>query len=333
MEITRRFFASEDKSRIKYNPLRNSMEEWLPSRFLTGDPYTELPKGEMRLPGKGYESLHDLHPDQFGEYGAFDRMKILGDVAPTSEEYKIWRNIARNTVTDPNLIKQMDDIEHRAQKMSSKHEFYDYRYFNNNLDIKHGVVKSWNGNIVTLANGEQLRLGGINLTQEADLSQVLQVGQKIHYSTSKDAVKRLEDGIVTNAVIYKKDGRMGVNINKTLVDLGMAERDEKDKTAIGYTANASTMQQTLGMIQEIIGHANIPFVHNKYMKIETARESFKNEHIYGTSFATWDHPIKGFVKPMINRTLGQSPLEHAAAIGSSALYFGLKQNGVKGVAK
>ena len=89
MEITRRFFASEDKSRIKYNPLRNSMEEWLPSRFLTGDPYTELPKGEMRLPGKGYESLHDLHPDQFGEYGAFDRMKILGDVAPTSEEYKI----------------------------------------------------------------------------------------------------------------------------------------------------------------------------------------------------------------------------------------------------
>ena len=261
MEITRRFFASEDKSRIKYNPLRNSMEEWLPSRFLTGDPYTELPKGEMRLPGKGYEALHDLHPDQFGEYGAFDRMKILGDVAPTSEEYKIWRNIARNTVTDPNLIKQMDDIEHREQKMSSKHEFYDYRYFNNNLDIKHGVVKSWNGNIVTLANGEQLRLGGINLTQEADLSQVLQVGQKIHYSTSKDAVKRLEDGIVTNAVIYKKDGRIGVNINKTLVDLGMAERDEKDKTAIGYTANASTMQQTLGMIQEIIGHANIPFIH------------------------------------------------------------------------
>ena len=333
MEIARRFFASEDKSRIKYNPLRNSMEDWLPSRFLTGDPYTELPKGEMRLPGKGYESLNELHPDMFGEYGAFDRMKILGDVAPTSEEYKIWRNIARNTITDENLIKQMDDIEHRAQKMSSKHEFYDYRYFNNNLDTKHGVVKSWEGNIVTLASGEQLRLGGINLNSEADLSQVLSVGQKIHYSTSKDAIKRLEDGIVTNAIIYKKDGAFGTNINKTLVDMGMAERDDKDKSAIGYMANASTMQQTLGMIQEIIGHANIPFIHNKYLKIETARESFKNEHIYGTSFATWDHPIKGFVNPMLNQTFGQSPLEHAAAIGSTALYFGLKQRGVKGVAK
>lgn len=333
MEIARRFFASEDKTRIKYNPLRNSMEEWLPSRFLTGDPYAELPKGEMRLPGKGYESLNDLHPDMFGEYGAFDRMKILGDVAPTSEEYKIWRNIARNTITDENLVKQMDEIEQRAQKMSSKHEFYDYRYYNNNLDTKHGVVKSFEGNIVTLASGEQLRLGGITLTQDADLSQVLSVGQKIHYSSSKDAIKRLEDGIVTNAVIYKKDGAFGTNINKTLVDMGMAERDDKDKTAIGYMANASTMQQTLGMIQEMIGHANIPFLHNKYLKIETARESFRNEHIYGTSFATWDHPIKGFVNPMLNQTFGQSPLEHAAAIGSTALYFGLKQRGVKGAAK
>lgn len=333
MEITRRFFASEDKTRIKYNPLRNSMEDWLPSRFLTGDPYTELPKGEMRLPGKGYESINDLHPDMFGEYGAFDRMKILGDIAPTSEEYKIWRNIARNTITDENLVKQMDDIEHRAQKMSSKHEFYDYRYFNNNLDIKHGVVKSWNGNIVTLASGEQLRLGGINLTEEADLSQLLTVGQKIHYSTSKDAVKRLEDGIVTNAVIYKKEGMFGTNINKTLVDLGMAERDEEDRSAIGYNANASTMQQTLGIFQEIISHANIPFIHNKYLKIETARESFENEHIYGNNFATWDHPIKSFVNPMLNRTFGQTPLEHAAAIGSTALYFNLKKNGVKGAAK
>lgn len=78
----------------------------------------------------------------------------------------------------------------------------------------------------------------------------------------------------------------GTNINKTLVDLGMAERDENDKSAIGYTANSSTMQQTLGMIQEMIGHARIPYIHNKYLKIETARESFRNEHIYGTNFAT-----------------------------------------------
>lgn len=324
MEIARRFFASEDKSRINYNPLRNTMPEWLPERFLTGDAYASLPKGEMRMPGKGYESIHDLHPDQFGEYGAFDRMKILGDIAPTSEEYKLWRNIARNTITDPNLIKQMDEVEERATKMSGKHEFYDYRYYNNNTIQKEGVVKSFDGNIVTLVSGEQLRLGGITLNEEADLSMFLQSGQKIHYRTSKDAIKRLEDGIATNAVIYKKEGGFGTNINKELVSAGMAERDKTDRTAIGYLANSSAMQQTLGAAQELIGHTNIPFLHNKYMKIETARESFVNEHIYGTSFATWDNPIKGFVNPALNQTFGQSFGRHLAAVGSSALYFSLK---------
>lgn len=324
MEIARRFFPSEDKSRVNYNPLRNTMPEWLPERFLTGDAYTALPKGEMRMPGKGYESIHDLHPDQFGEYGAFDRMKILGDIAPTSEEYKIWRNIARNTVTDPELIKQIDEIEERAKKMSSKHEFYDYRYVNNNVEQREGVVKSWDGNIVTLVSGEQLRLGGINLTQEADLSQVLQVGQKIHYRTSTDAIKRLEDGIATNAVIYKREAGFGTNINHELVKYGMAERDTKDKTAIGYLANASSAQQTLGGIQEIIAHTQIPILHNKFMKIETSRESFRNEHVYGTSFATWDHPIEGFIKPAFNQTFGQSFGRHLLSVGSSALYFNMK---------
>lgn len=75
MEIARRFFPSEDKSIIRYNPLRNSMPEWLPERFLTGDPFTSLPKGEMRMPGKGYETLNDLHPDEFGRYNC--QIKIV----------------------------------------------------------------------------------------------------------------------------------------------------------------------------------------------------------------------------------------------------------------
>lgn len=323
MEIARRFFPSEDKSIIRYNPLRNSMPEWMPERFLTGDPFTSLPKGEMRMPGKGYETINDLHPDMFGEYGAFDRFKILADIAPTSEEYKLWRNIARNTVQDPNLIKQMEEIQSRASKQSGKHEFYDYRYFNNNVTMKKGVVKSFSGSTVELVSGEKLNLGGINLTEEADLSQVLQVGQHINYRTSANAIKRLEDGMITNAVIYKQDFGGATNINKTLVQMGMAEKDKDDRTAIGYLANASGAQQTLGALQEAIGHANIPFLHNKYMKIETARESFMNEQVYGSPFTTWDHPIKGFVRPALNRTSSQSMLGHAIGTASAALFMNI----------
>lgn len=322
MEIARRFFPSEDKSIIRYNPLRNNMPEWLPERFLTGDPFTSLPKGEMRLPGKGYETLNNLHPDTFGEYGAFDRFKILADIAPSSQEYKIWRNIARNTVTDPELIKEMKEIQQRANKMSGNHEFFNYRYIRNNVKMKKGVVKSINGSIVELASGEKLNLGGIVLDKDADVHDVLDVGQHINYRTSANAIKRLEDGLITNAVIYDTDG-LGTNINKTLIERGMATKDKEDTSAIGYLANASAMQETLGAIQEVIGHANIPFLHNKYLKIETARESFMNEQVYGNSLTTWDHPIEGFVKPAFNRISGQSMLQHAGAVASAALFMNI----------
>ena len=328
MEIARRFFPAEDRSRLNVNPLMNNMPDWMPAKFKTGDPYAALPKGEMRMPGKGYESLNALHPDQFGEYGAFDRMKILGDIAPTSEEYKIWRNIARNTVTDPNLIKEMEDIQVRADKMSSKHEFFEYRYVKNNTAYNKGVVKSINNDgTVTLTNGEILTLAGITVSKpeeaKASLLDILSSGDHITYRTSKDAIKQLEDGIATSAVIYKDDSTpfSSQNINKTLVDLGGATRNKKDTTPLGYLSAVSGVQEVLGGAQELIAHAKIPILHNKFFRIETALESYKNEQVYGTSFSTWDHPIEGFVKPMFNQTFGQSPLQHAMAIGSVALHY------------
>ncbi len=322
MEIARRFFPSEDKSIIRYNPLRNSMPEWLPERFLTGDPFTSLPKGDMRLPGKGYETLNKLHPDQFGEYGAFDRFKILADIAPTSEEYKLWRNIAKNTVTDPELVDQMQDILKRASKQSGKHEFYKYRYIHNDVEMKKGVVKSVDGSIVELQSGEKLNLGGIKLTQDANVGEVLHAGEHINYRVNSNAVKKLEDGLISNAVIYKH-GPEGGNVNKQLISMGMAKKNEDDNSAISYLANAGAMQQTLGSIQELIAHAPIPILHNKWMKIETARESFVNEQVYGSSFTTWDHPIKGFVRPAINNTVKQGILGHSLALGSAALFLNI----------
>lgn len=287
---------------------------------MLGDPYTSLPKGEMRLPGKGYESINELHPDMFSfedGYGAFDRFKILADIAPTSEEYKLWRNIARNTITDPELIKQMDDIQKRANRVSGKHEFYDYRYIHNNTKTKKGVIKSINGSIITLVSGEQLNLAGIELNQDAEINQVLHSGEHINYQTSANAIRRLEDGMITNAVIYKTNFGISTNINKELINMGMANKNKDDTSTIGYLANASGMQQAIGAIGETIAHANIPFIHNKFLKIETARESFSNEQVYGSPFTTWDHPIKGFLRPAFNSTSKQGILRHAIAAGSA----------------
>lgn len=66
-DIIRRFIPDYKRGN-RLNPLMNNMPDWLPDRFRYGDPFTIVKNGEMRLPGKGWESLNELHPDQYGRH-------------------------------------------------------------------------------------------------------------------------------------------------------------------------------------------------------------------------------------------------------------------------
>ena len=316
MEIARRFFPSTDKSRIDYNPLVNNMPEWLPEKFRTGVAWTKVTKGEMRLPGKGYEALNDLHPDEFADengYGSFDKFKILADVAPNSSEYKIWHNIVKHHITDPELKQEIKEIEARTKRMSGSHEFFDYQYLHTNTEYNKGVVKEIkkDGTII-LANNQVLTMAGIEFNENynGEIHNFIKPGQRITYRTEKDVINDpTGDGVVRNAAVYIGNE----NINKKLMDMGVAERDMTDTSAIGNLATVSSTQETWGAVQEIIAHARIPFVHNKLLHIETPLESFISEQVYGANFQTWDHPIEGFIKPMINETMGHSLTRRAMA--------------------
>lgn len=65
-EITRRFIPERNKNTEYINPIRNTMPNWMPgSNYFTdfkhGDPYSKVPNGEERLPGEGYERLHNIN--------------------------------------------------------------------------------------------------------------------------------------------------------------------------------------------------------------------------------------------------------------------------------
>jgi len=77
------------------NPMQNDMPYWLPSKaddfytdFRTGNPFTKVEQGEIRLPGAGYESrfkeLQGLDPK---DYPDIHKYKILADVAIGSTQY------------------------------------------------------------------------------------------------------------------------------------------------------------------------------------------------------------------------------------------------------
>lgn len=333
MEIARRFFPHEDRSRVNYNPLVNNMNSWLPERFLKGDAYASLPKGEMRLPGKGYESIHELHPDQFASdgYGAFDRMKILADVAPTSEEYKLWKRIAKQTIRDEDLIEQMQEIEYRAKKAGMDHDFYEYRYINNPTQrTTDNVVEVLQDGTIKLASGMKVQMAGIKTTGEA-VSTLVKAGDKVTVRTVKNDATNVEDEVV-KALIYKDNNmpRSADNISKMLVEQGLAEKDKLDDSVLAPLATTGSVQESFGALQEIIGHAKIPFLHNKLLKIESAFESYKNEQIYGSSFQTWDNPIESFIKPQLNEQFRKGPLEELASIYGWKIFKDTMANGSTG---
>ena len=322
MEIARRFFPSEDKSRVNINPLRNNMPDWIPDSYHYGDPYTNIPKGEMRLPGKGYESLNQLHPDQFGEYGAYDRFKILADIAPNSTEYKTWKSIAQNTVEDPNLRTKMEDISVRVAKMSGNHEFFNYNYIHTNTKYEKGIVKAFNNGQIILQNNKVLTLAGVITNQNADniLAHLLTPGEKINYKTYKNNKVDKNGQSIVEAVVFGGD-KHHLNINQQLVEQNGGEKNKEDFSPLAVAGNQSGMQEVLGAIQEVVAHAKIPVLHNKFLKIETPFESYKSETYYGSNFKTWEHPIKGFIKPAFNEQSGKSLVNEALSLGYAYLHF------------
>lgn len=93
-EFFRRLYPNE-QTKDFYNPLANTQPSWMPGpndrseNFRQGDPYTLVPRGEERVPGLGYETIHpELKGVSPEDYPVSHRVKILGDLAPYSREYR-----------------------------------------------------------------------------------------------------------------------------------------------------------------------------------------------------------------------------------------------------
>jgi len=64
-EVLRRYIPHKRNQIQVYNPIRNTMPDWMPGKdyyidFQHGDPYTTVVMGEARLPGPSYETVHDV---------------------------------------------------------------------------------------------------------------------------------------------------------------------------------------------------------------------------------------------------------------------------------
>jgi hypothetical protein len=145
-ELFRRLLPHRRRQIEEYNPIRNTMPEWLPGSgdrsadFLHGDPFIKIQEGELRLPGEGYAArfpeLEGVHPK---DYPLIHQFKILSDIAPYSQKTKIlsaqlMSQAKLGQLSDYELGLFKQTREQQSQKKETK-SFFDYEVLSDDPDV------------------------------------------------------------------------------------------------------------------------------------------------------------------------------------------------------
>ena len=310
-DIFRRFIPDFKRGNM-LNPLMNEMPDWMPDRFRYGDPFAAIKEGEMRMPGKGWESLNELHPDQYGRYGAFDRFKILADIAPFSPEYKMWREIAKKTVTDPGLKEEMADIRSRVSQQGKQHDFFNYNVVGKSLDYENVEVSEVLGYGKFRSGSTIYKMAGARVLSNENQSMTDMLGKYLHQGMTVTVAKDSNDAYQTNNDADKSTNVAvyidGENLAEQMISQGDAARKKGDTSTPAVLGRLSSFQKLIGYGSELVAHADLPWLSDQWLRVRTPLESYQAEQVYGTPYQSWEHPIDTFLEPAMERAMHQSSI-------------------------
>lgn len=321
-EIGRRFIP-EYRRNIRVNPLLNTMPDWLPERLRTGDPYSSIPYGEARLPGRGYEALNNLHSDIFGIYGSYDRYKILADVAPNSPEYKVWKKLAMSTVKDPALKEDMKKIQQRVSEQSQQHDFYPYRILGKGIDFQDAIITEVNNDGTFRIKGSDAlyTIAGVDFAQKhtspndyqkkaenqingkAAMNEYLHPGQTVtlavddnpYHQENPDAQNSI------NAAVYVDGESISQELLKNHPEV--VSRKTDNLNAADTYAMSSSLQRLFGGAAELVAHMDLPLIHDRWLRVRDPLESYEAEQVYGTPYQTWSDIWGTYIEPAFERSI------------------------------
>lgn len=315
--------------------------------FQHGDPYSKIQLGEARLPGAGYEALNSLNPDRlFGKYGVVDRLKILGNTAPYSSEYKYYDSIASMMNQSGMLtVGQKEIIETtREQVASAKRPFelYDYKFKYSDIKKRDVTVKYVIDNNTFVTEEYPLhpiRLAGIQvpnndsetaLQAKEMLNKTIFQGAKIKIGIDNDALNRTSGDTYESirAVVYDNEN---ISIQRKLAQMSvMGGNDIKVKEGVMSPADIAAVysprQMAVGKAWENIAHLDTYF-HTRFLNVRSGVEMYERRDVYGKSFQSWANPIGDFLIPTLQSYARHNPLVSAGLGALMGYLFGAKKTG------
>lgn len=371
-EIFRRYVA-RDPNKNYYNPIRNTMPEWLPGAeyftdFLHGDPYSKVSAGLMRLPGDSYETLYDVKKGADGTYSALDRLRVLGDIAPYSDQYRMARKevslLNQNGLLSEDDNEEYKTIREQVSAKKKKNYFTPRRFTDNDVDYQHVTVTQVidQNTFLTEEYGENpIKLAGVHVKSDdtekrALIEQFIKPGQELKIAIDADPLRQVRKDMMNTirAVVYtpqSEEGSMfgtmgigsGANLNYALANRGGLFYGENkvsikdDKSAIATHALFSRGQKTLGSFNETLTHDILPAIPvlgvfaDKFLQVRSPVEAYKR-NLYGSTWRDWADPISGWLIPAVQTMTERNPVVAAAEGYGLGLIAGRQKRGITAMA-
>jgi hypothetical protein len=366
-EIGRRY-VPRDPNKEYYSPIENTMPDWLPGLdyfldFQHGDPYVKLKKGEMRLPGKSYETLYQLHPDGTGQgewsgYGIFDRMRILADVAPYSNQYKnakaMVSQMNQQGLLTPEMVDEYQDIRDQVSQRKDKYRWYKKRFTNASVKMENvTVTKVLDQNTFMTKEhpNNPIRLAGVKLSKDDEeavnwLSQFIKQGANLRVALNADANERINSDTFNtmSAAVFAPHGEEGGSLSYSIkgqsLNYILANRKWSDGSTVRVNDNESSVStyalftndmRAVGKGWETLTHDILPQIpiagvfFDKFLQVRSPLESYERDQVYGKEWKPWTDPIGSWLKPAVETIANRNPLV-AAAEGAGLGHLMMKGN-------
>lgn len=238
-------------------------------------------------------------------YSHVDRLRILADVAPYSNEYREMAAIVSRSRLSEEEEEEVRQIRERVSNQKKPLRTYDYKFSTADIVKEHvNVSRMYDYNTIYLREYDApLRMAGITVrsgdTEEEKekiaqyMEDVFGVGDNLTIGVDKASNLQKKAGSI-RAVVYKN----GRNINKELIDLGYAKVNENDEGAAAIHGRYNAGERLFGSIWEKFAHLDTPF-HTKFLKVRSPFENYERERVYGKEFTEWHDPYEDYLKPMV----------------------------------
>lgn len=240
-------------------------------------------------------------------YKPLDKLTILADVAPYSQEYNDMLKQVRSLDLNDKDKNRLNMIEDMVSKQRKQLRTYDYRFKTADVVSEKVKIESQidDDKFMTSGFDDPIKLAGIKMASKTDDEETYNkamnflkenVKGKVEVKVAKDEyLRNNKDSLKSmNAVVYAN----GMNINRELIKRGLAKENEKDFSAAGVHARFNGFERTFGNMWETVAHQNT-VLNNRILRVRSAVEDYERQQVYNKDFKDWKKPISDYLVPAI----------------------------------